>query len=124
MPNTLTTDFCMEAVLEAVTNYGAPNIFSIEQGGPVHLPKKFMGPVRPSVSPHQGCRTSGSVLILKDHTGSTPFSWTVKLRVVSLDAVVPVSVAVGDCESVRCSQRYPLSLRFGCDRVMDSSVPN
>ena len=32
LSNTLTTDFCTEAVQEAVTNYGAPNIFNTDQG--------------------------------------------------------------------------------------------
>ena len=32
LSNTLTTDFCTEAVQEAVTNYGAPNSFNTDQG--------------------------------------------------------------------------------------------
>jgi putative transposase len=32
LSNTLTTDFCMEAVQEAVTNYGVPTIFNTDQG--------------------------------------------------------------------------------------------
>ena len=32
LANTLTTDFCTEAVQEAVTNYGAPNSFNTDQG--------------------------------------------------------------------------------------------
>ena len=32
LSNTLTTDFCTEAVQEAMTNYGAPNIFNTDQG--------------------------------------------------------------------------------------------
>jgi putative transposase len=32
LSNTLTTDFCTEAVQEAVTNYGAPTIFNTDQG--------------------------------------------------------------------------------------------
>ncbi|MGZ8423259.1 MAG: IS3 family transposase, partial [Nitrospira sp.] len=32
LSNTLTTDFCREAVQEAVTSYGAPSIFNIDQG--------------------------------------------------------------------------------------------
>lgn len=32
LANTLTTDFCTEAVQEAVTNYGAPTIFNTDQG--------------------------------------------------------------------------------------------
>jgi putative transposase len=32
LSNTLTTDFCTEAVQEDVTNYGAPNIFNTDQG--------------------------------------------------------------------------------------------
>ncbi|MDI3463859.1 MAG: Transposase [Nitrospira sp.] len=32
LSNTLTTDFCMEAVREAVTRYGCPEIFNTEQG--------------------------------------------------------------------------------------------
>ena len=31
--NTLTTDFCLEAVQEAMTRYGAPEIFNTNQGG-------------------------------------------------------------------------------------------
>jgi transposase InsO family protein len=30
--NTLTTDFCLEAVQEAVTRYGPPDIFNTDQG--------------------------------------------------------------------------------------------
>lgn len=33
LSNTLTTDFCMEAVEEAITRYGAPEIFNTDQGG-------------------------------------------------------------------------------------------
>jgi putative transposase len=32
LSNTLTTDFCMEAVEEAITRYGAPEIFNTDQG--------------------------------------------------------------------------------------------
>jgi putative transposase len=32
LSNTLTTEFCMEVVQEAVTNYGVPNIFNTDQG--------------------------------------------------------------------------------------------
>ena len=32
LSNTLTTDFCTEAVQEAMTNYGAPTIFNTDQG--------------------------------------------------------------------------------------------
>ena len=32
LSNTLTTDFCTEAVQEAVTNYGAPTLFNTDQG--------------------------------------------------------------------------------------------
>lgn len=32
LSNTLTTDFCTEAVREAVTHYGAPSIFNTDQG--------------------------------------------------------------------------------------------
>lgn len=32
LSNTLTTDFCMEAVQEALTSYGAPDIFNTDQG--------------------------------------------------------------------------------------------
>jgi hypothetical protein len=32
LSNTLTTDFCTEAVQEAVTNYGPPTIFNTDQG--------------------------------------------------------------------------------------------
>jgi putative transposase len=32
LSNTLTTDFCTEAVQEAVTNYGVPTIFNTDQG--------------------------------------------------------------------------------------------
>jgi putative transposase len=32
LSNTLTTDCCIEAVQEAVTNYGAPTIFNTDQG--------------------------------------------------------------------------------------------
>ena len=34
LSNTLTTDFCTEAVQEAVTNYGTPTIFNTDQGCP------------------------------------------------------------------------------------------
>lgn len=30
--NTLTTDFCVEAVQEAITRYGTPEIFNTDQG--------------------------------------------------------------------------------------------
>ncbi len=33
LSNTLTTDFCMEAVEEALNRYGAPEIFNTDQGG-------------------------------------------------------------------------------------------
>ena len=33
LANTLTTDFCLEALQEALARYGAPDIFSTEQGG-------------------------------------------------------------------------------------------
>ena len=32
LSNTLTTDFCMEAVQEAITRYGTPDIFNTDQG--------------------------------------------------------------------------------------------
>ena len=32
LSNTLTTDFCTEAVQDAVTNYGPPTIFNTDQG--------------------------------------------------------------------------------------------
>ena len=32
LSNTLTTDFCIEAVQEAVTRYGTPDIFNTDQG--------------------------------------------------------------------------------------------
>lgn len=32
LSNTLTTDFCLEAVQEAVTRYGCPEIFNTDQG--------------------------------------------------------------------------------------------
>ena len=32
LSNTLTTDFCMEAVQEAITRYGKPDIFNTDQG--------------------------------------------------------------------------------------------
>ena len=32
LSNTLTTDFCLEAVQEALANYGAPSIFNTDQG--------------------------------------------------------------------------------------------
>jgi len=32
LSNTLATDFCLEAVQEAVANYGAPTIFNTDQG--------------------------------------------------------------------------------------------
>ena len=32
LSSTLTTDFCMEAVQEAVTNYGVQNFFNTDQG--------------------------------------------------------------------------------------------
>lgn len=33
LSNTLTTDFCVEAVREAITRYGRPEIFNTDQGG-------------------------------------------------------------------------------------------
>ena len=33
LSNTLTTDFCLEAVQEALTRYGTPKIFNPDQGG-------------------------------------------------------------------------------------------
>ena len=33
LSNTLTTDFCLEAVREAITQYGCPEIFNTDQGG-------------------------------------------------------------------------------------------
>ncbi len=30
--NTMTTDFCLEAVREAIARYGAPDIFNTDQG--------------------------------------------------------------------------------------------
>ncbi len=33
LSNTLTTDFCLEAVQEAITRYGKPEIFNTDQGG-------------------------------------------------------------------------------------------
>lgn len=33
LSNTLTTDFCIEAVQEALTRYGTPDIFNTDQGG-------------------------------------------------------------------------------------------
>ena len=32
LANTLTTDFCLEAIREAVTRYGTPDIFNTDQG--------------------------------------------------------------------------------------------
>ena len=32
MSNTLTTDFCLDAVCEAITRYGCPDIFNTDQG--------------------------------------------------------------------------------------------
>ena len=32
LSNTLTTDFCLEAVQEALTRYGTPEIFNTDQG--------------------------------------------------------------------------------------------
>jgi putative transposase len=32
LSNTLTTDFCLEAVIEAITRYGVPEIFNTDQG--------------------------------------------------------------------------------------------
>ncbi len=32
LSNTLTTDFCLEAVQEAITRYGLPEIFNTDQG--------------------------------------------------------------------------------------------
>ena len=32
LSKTLTTDFCMEAVQEAINRYGMPDIFNIDQG--------------------------------------------------------------------------------------------
>ena len=36
LSNILTTDFCMEALQEAIVRYGVPEIFNIDQGSPVH----------------------------------------------------------------------------------------
>jgi hypothetical protein len=56
-------------------------------------------------------------------SGSTPFPRTVELRVSLPDAAIPVSAAVGDCDSVRCSRRYPLLLPLLSGSVADSPVP-
>ncbi len=32
LSNTLTTDFCVDAVQEAITRYGTPEIFNTDQG--------------------------------------------------------------------------------------------
>jgi putative transposase len=32
LANTLTTDFCVDAVQEAITRYGPPEIFNTDQG--------------------------------------------------------------------------------------------
>jgi putative transposase len=34
LSNTLSTDFCLKAVQEALTRYGAPDIFNTDQGCP------------------------------------------------------------------------------------------
>ena len=34
LSNALTTDFCIEAVQEAITRYGRPEIFNTDQGCP------------------------------------------------------------------------------------------
>jgi len=34
LSNTLTTDFCLDAVREAIHRYGRPEIFNTDQGGP------------------------------------------------------------------------------------------
>jgi len=54
--------------------------------------------------------------------GSTPFSRTVELRVVPPVAAVRASGAVGDCDSARYSQRYPLSPRLLSGSGVDSPV--
>jgi hypothetical protein len=59
----------------------------------------------------------------RDLKGSTPFPRTVELRVSLPDAAIPVSAAVGDCDSVRCSRRYPLLLPLLSGSVADSPVP-
>ena len=39
LSNTMSTDFCVEALKEALTRYGAPAIFNHRPGQPVHLPR-------------------------------------------------------------------------------------
>ena len=48
----------------------------------------------------------------KNHWGSTPFSRTVALRVGPPVAAIRAFGVVGDCDSARYSQRYPLSPRL------------
>ena len=54
--------------------------------------------------------------------GSTPLSRTVELRVVPPVAACRVSVAVSDCGTAQCSQRYQPWLRLVSDSAGDSPV--
>jgi len=55
--------------------------------------------------------------------GSTPLSRTVELRVVPFVAAYPVSAAVADCDTARCSQKYQPWPRRGSGSADDSRVP-
>ena len=58
----------------------------------------------------------------KSLMGSTPISRTVELRVVPPVAACRVSVAVSDCGTAQCSQRYQPGLRLVSDSGGDSPV--
>jgi len=52
LSNTLTTDFCMEAVQEAINRYGKPDIFN--RGGPRNLDSVLSGSLASPTPPAGG----------------------------------------------------------------------
>jgi hypothetical protein len=55
--------------------------------------------------------------------GSTPFPRTVIKRLITVNHSSQLVDAYEDCESVQCSQIYPLWLYPSCDKSFGSSAP-
>ena len=76
----------------------------------------------PKVPPPAAASADPSKAV-EEKTGSTPFPRTGELRVSLPAAETLIAVAVGDYASVRCNQRYRLSLRPSSGTVVDLPAP-
>ena len=59
LSNTLDTEFCVEALQEALRSFGPPEIFNTDQGQPVHQPRLYWRAAGPWDTHQHGRQGSG-----------------------------------------------------------------